>query len=88
MYQGSRTTASAYLDESQPNLEVKVNSPVAKILISGSKAMGVRTIAGSEFFAKHDIVLSGGALNTPQLLMLSGIVGVGGEPLFLFWPVS
>jgi choline dehydrogenase-like flavoprotein len=73
MYEGSRTTASAYLENSPPNLTIKVNSPVAKVLISGGKAIGVRTIAGSDFHAKHEVVLSGGALNSPQLLMLSGI---------------
>ncbi|PMD48672.1 GMC oxidoreductase [Hyaloscypha variabilis F] len=73
MYQGSRTTASAYLEDAPANLTIKVNSPVAKLLISGNKAIGVRTIAGSDFHAKHEVILSGGALNTPQVLMLSGI---------------
>jgi choline dehydrogenase-like flavoprotein len=73
MYQGSRTTASAYLENAPPNLTIKVNSPVAKVLMSGKKATGVRTIAGSDFHAKYDIILSCGALNSPQLLMLSGI---------------
>jgi choline dehydrogenase-like flavoprotein len=73
MYQGSRTTASAYLENAPPNLTIKVNSPVAKVLMSGRKATGVRTIAGGDFYAKYDIILSCGALNSPQLLMLSGI---------------
>jgi choline dehydrogenase-like flavoprotein len=73
MYQGSRTTASAYLENAPPNLTVKVNSPVARVLMSGSRATGVRTIEGSDFYAKYDVILSGGALNSPQLLMLSGI---------------
>lgn len=73
MYQGSRTTASAYLENAPPNLTIKVNSPVAKVLMSGRKAIGVKTFAGSDFHAKYDIILSGGALNSPQLLMLSGI---------------
>jgi choline dehydrogenase-like flavoprotein len=66
-------TASAYLEDAPANLTIKVNSPVAKLLISGNKAIGVRTIAGSDFHAKHEVILSGGALNTPQVLMLSGI---------------
>jgi choline dehydrogenase-like flavoprotein len=73
MYEGSRTTASSYLENAPPNLTIKVNSPVAKVLMSGRKAIGVRTIVGNDFHARCDVILSGGALNSPQLLMLSGI---------------
>ena len=73
MYKGSRTTASAYLENAPPNLTIRVNSPVARVLMSGNKALGVRTIAGNDFRARYDVILSGGAINSPQLLMLSGI---------------
>ncbi|PMD17612.1 GMC oxidoreductase [Hyaloscypha hepaticicola] len=49
MYEGSRTTASAYLENAPPNLTIRVNSPVARVLMSGNKALGVRTIAGNDF---------------------------------------
>ena len=73
MHDGVRTTAASYLEHPPSNLTMKVHSPVAKILMSGSRATGVSTIAGNKFYAKFDVILSGGALNTPQLLMLSGI---------------
>ncbi len=73
MYEGSRTTASAYLENAPPNLTIRVNSPVARVSMSGNKALGVRTIAGNDFRASYDVILSGGAINSPQLLMLSGI---------------
>ncbi|RDW71960.1 hypothetical protein BP5796_07994 [Coleophoma crateriformis] len=73
MYKGDRTTASCYLNGAPSNLSVLTNSPIAKVLLDGKRAMGVRTIDGQEFYASNEIILSGGALNTPQLLMLSGI---------------
>ncbi|VUC36445.1 unnamed protein product [Clonostachys rosea] len=45
---------------------------VQNILINGTVASGVKLVNGTEIRAKN-IVLSAGALRTPQLLMLSGI---------------
>jgi choline dehydrogenase-like flavoprotein len=73
MYQGARTTAAAYLENAPSNLTVAVNSTVAKVILSGKKAKGIKTIDSKEYHAKKDVILSGGALNSPQLLMLSGI---------------
>lgn len=73
MYEGARTTAASYLEGAPSNLTIAVNSPVAKVIMSGKKAKGIKTIDGKEYFAKKDVILSGGALNSPQLLMLSGI---------------
>jgi choline dehydrogenase-like flavoprotein len=73
MHRGLRTTASAYLESAPSNLTIMLNSPVAKVLMSGNQARGVKTIDGREIYAKNDVMLSGGALNSPQLLMLSGI---------------
>jgi choline dehydrogenase-like flavoprotein len=73
MYQGSRTTALSYLENAPSNLTIAVNSPVAKVIMSGKQAKGIKTIDGKEYLAKKDVILSGGALNSPQLLMLSGI---------------
>jgi choline dehydrogenase-like flavoprotein len=74
MYKGTRTTASAFLQDAPENLIIKTNSPIAKVLLSSSKvATGVETIDGRTYHAKNEVVLSAGALNTPQILMLSGI---------------
>ncbi|KAH6678315.1 hypothetical protein B0J14DRAFT_582430 [Halenospora varia] len=74
MYQGARTTASAYLENAPSNLTILTNSPVHKVLLNSDKtAKGVLTIGGEEFYAKNEVILSAGALNTPQILMLSGI---------------
>ncbi|KAE8443347.1 hypothetical protein EG329_001990 [Mollisiaceae sp. DMI_Dod_QoI] len=73
VYGGERTTAASYLKDAPSNLTIMVNSPAAKVLFSGDKATGIRTIDGRDFYARHDVILSLGALNSPQLLMLSGI---------------
>lgn len=59
MYNGFRTTASANLEDAPPNLTILLNSPVAKVLLTGNKATGVRTIDRREFEAKRDVILSG-----------------------------
>ena len=59
MYNGCRTTAAAYLEDAPSNLTILLNSPVAKLLLDGNKATGVISIAGNEFHAKRDVILSG-----------------------------
>lgn len=58
MYDGERTTAADYLNNAPSNLTIMVNSPAAKVLFSGEKATGIKTIDGREFHARHDVVLS------------------------------
>lgn len=46
-----------------------------KVLFEGNKAVGVECMKNGvevEYFA-NEIILSGGAINSPQLLMLSGV---------------
>jgi hypothetical protein len=52
---------------------------VLKVIIENLKAVGVQVQIGgknglvTEIRAKKEVVVCGGAINTPQLLMLSGI---------------
>ena len=57
------------------NLTVRGGVYVRKILFEGSKAVGVEAESGGDVFAlqAHRVVLSAGAIRSPQLLMLSGI---------------
>jgi choline dehydrogenase len=58
------------------NLRIEVNAHATKVLFSGKRATGIeyrqdgRTCAAS---ASREVILSGGAFNSPQLLQLSGI---------------
>lgn len=74
IYDGRRHSASsAYLSDHPPNLKILLNTVVEKILFSGKTAIGVRTTNGLQFHARYETVLCGGAINSPQLLKLSGI---------------
>ena len=82
---GERISSNrAYLQpaRNRKNLKVSVNSHVTKILIepTSKTAYGVQFVKrlGSrsvfrEVYAKREVILSAGALNSPKLLMLSGI---------------
>lgn len=54
------------------NLTVRGDTPVARVLFDGSRAVGVQTVAG-EHLEAAEVVLSSGAVKSPQLLALSGI---------------
>jgi choline dehydrogenase-like flavoprotein len=54
------------------NLTIVTNSPASQILFDGKKAIGV-VAGGKEYYAENEIILSAGALDTPKLLLLSGV---------------
>jgi choline dehydrogenase len=65
----------------RPNLTVVPHSQVSKLLLSGTTAVGVEVIRGTmrkRFMADQEVILSMGAINTPKVLMQSGI-GPEGE---------
>lgn len=56
----------------RPNLTVRGDTPVARVLLDGTRAVGVETVAGERVDA-GEVVLCAGAVKSPQLLALSGI---------------
>ena len=75
--QGLRcSTAHGYLSSKPAGLEILLEAQVLGIEIEGGRATGVTVRRGGEtrrLTARHGVVLSAGALNTPRLLMLSGL---------------
>ena len=73
------STAVAYLKpaRSRPNLRIITRAATQRILFDGSRATGVvyRDGAGQEhrIKARAEVILSAGAIGSPQLLMVSGI---------------
>lgn len=72
------SSAQAYLEPSRnrPNLSIRTHCLAHRILFDGRKAIGVEFEHGGEketASASCEVILSGGAINSPQLLMLSGI---------------
>jgi choline dehydrogenase len=85
VHNGRRLSAArAYLHPvmSRPNLDVKTHAFVTRVVFEGGRAAGVEFAKigrrGSETVRGGEIILCGGAINTPQLLQLSG-VGAAGE---------
>ena len=61
---------------SRSNLTLKTSAMVERLVISGNRASGVTFTHSGETHAaeaKKEVILSGGAINSPQTLMLSGI---------------
>ncbi|HEX7777347.1 MAG TPA: choline dehydrogenase [Parvibaculum sp.] len=61
---------------SRPNLKVEVKAMTNRILFEGKRAVGVEYTQNGEtktVRAGKEVILSGGAVNSPQLLLLSGI---------------
>jgi choline dehydrogenase len=71
------SAARAYLHPvlKRKNLELVCRAFVSKILFEGKKAVGVEaTVHGQTYnIYGNDIILCGGAFNSPQLLQLSGV---------------
>ena len=72
------SAATAYLHPvlSRGNLTVRVDSLVTRIVIEGARAVGVEYLCKGEhrfIAAEREVILCGGAINSPQILMLSGI---------------
>ncbi|MGH3587369.1 MAG: GMC family oxidoreductase, partial [Pseudonocardia sp.] len=65
------TAARAYLHR-RPNLTVRADAQAARVLFDGERARGVALLDGSAVEA-GEVVLCGGSVGTPHLLMLSGI---------------
>ncbi|MGD1877373.1 MAG: GMC family oxidoreductase [Kiloniellaceae bacterium] len=60
----------------QPNLTILTHGLVSKLVCRGTSVVGVEIIRNGQrqrYFAQHEVVLSLGAINTPKVLMQSGI---------------
>jgi choline dehydrogenase-like flavoprotein len=76
---GERCNAArAYLwpNRARPNLRIIANAQVQRVLFDGRRAVGVEVRIGGQLRrigARREVVLSAGAIQSPQLLMLSGV---------------
>jgi 4-pyridoxate dehydrogenase len=72
------SAADAYLRPAlaRKNLTVEINALVTRIIFDGRRATGVDYVINGETVtarAEREVILCGGVINSPQLLMLSGI---------------
>ncbi|HQT64129.1 MAG: GMC family oxidoreductase [Acidocella sp. 20-57-95] len=72
------SAARAYLDaaKTRPNLTILTGAHATRIITEGKRATGVdvKTAEGMQrMMVRREVILAGGAINSPQLLLLSGI---------------
>jgi choline dehydrogenase len=72
------STARAYLDPAggRPNLTIRTGALAERVVVEGGRAVGVTYQHGPTSrttYVDAEVVLAGGAINSPQLLLLSGI---------------
>ena len=72
------STAGSYLHPvlKRDNLQLETRAHVTRVLFDGPKATGIEYHRGGTVHTAHagkSVILSGGAVNTPQLLQLSGV---------------
>lgn len=73
---GSAAVAYLHPAMERPNLTVMPYMLVHKVLFEGTRAVGVEASQlgqAQELRAEREVILCGGAFNSPQLLMLSGV---------------
>jgi 4-pyridoxate dehydrogenase len=75
---GRCSAAEAYLRPAlgRPNLTVETGALANRILLEAGRAVGVEYVRGGEAKiarGEREVLLCGGVINSPQLLMLSGI---------------
>jgi choline dehydrogenase len=84
LFRGHRLSAArAYLHPAmeRPNLEVRCRAFVERVVFEGNRAVGVELVTGGglrgrgerEVIRAGEVILCGGAINSPQLLQLSGV---------------
>lgn len=72
------STVRAFLDpvKGRANLRVETDALATRVLIEQGRAVGVEFRRGGQLHrvrARREVILCGGAINSPQILMLSGI---------------
>jgi choline dehydrogenase len=76
---GTRVSAArAFLHPalSRPNLTLLLNTSVVKLNFKGTRCVGVKILTGgtaTDIAADKEVILAAGSINSPKLLMLSGV---------------
>lgn len=69
------SSAKAFLAPARrrPNLTVQTRALASRILFKDKRAVGVELTNGRTFKARREVILSAGAIGSPQLLQVSGV---------------
>ena len=71
------STNDAYLEPARhrPNLTIRGDVLVDRVLFAGTRACGVRTVRGEEIEAR-EVIMSAGTIHSPAILLRSGVTGL------------
>jgi choline dehydrogenase-like flavoprotein len=72
-YKGIRSTSADALIGAPANLHVLIDTEVARVVFECKRAVGIGTFKDQTIYANKEIILSCGSLDTPRILMHSGI---------------
>jgi choline dehydrogenase len=75
-WRASTANAFLYPARARKTLKIETHALATKVVIEGKRATGIRYSRRGKSFearARREVILSGGTINSPQLLMLSGI---------------
>ena len=70
------SAADAYLRPARPNLEIRTGAQTLGMVIKSGRVEGVRYLDGNQervATASKEVILAGGSIGSPHLLLLSGI---------------
>ncbi|KAK2795978.1 hypothetical protein FQN51_009523 [Onygenales sp. PD_10] len=71
-HKGVRSTSKDMLPSQADNLTIITDSPVQRLVLEGKKTVGVES-NGKQYLASKEVIISAGSLDTPKILMHSGI---------------
>jgi len=75
-FRGSTAQTFLRAAKGRPNLEVLTGAPATRLLFEGKRCIGVAFKRGGQeqrALAAREVILSGGSINSPQLLQISGV---------------
>ncbi len=69
------SSATAYLRKARANLVVETGAQATRLITEGTRVLGVEYVQRGQLHKvqAHEVILSGGTFNSPQLLLLSGV---------------
>jgi choline dehydrogenase-like flavoprotein len=72
-HKGVRSGAQDALTHPPANLHISTDTEVARVIFEGNRAIGVETLDGRRLFAIKEVIICCGTLDTPRVLLHSGI---------------
>lgn len=70
---GVRSTAADFVKDPPSNLRIRTDVSVSRLLFDDKKCIGVEVAGSSPLYAKHEVIVSCGSLDSPKILLHSGI---------------